>query len=419
MTSISDTAEARSYPPHSTFYLYLAARFVSVLTVQIQSVAVGWHIYSLTSDPFALGLVGLFQFVPMASLILPAGDLADRFERRLIIFGSALLQSASAATLCGLAFTDVKSTWPYYGALMMFGVARAFSAPATQSFLPQLVPPERLPKAIAMSSSSFQVAVIAGPALGGVVYLAGAEATFALSSALSLCVALVLLAMKLPNRRYAAAVSSNMIMRVGEGISFIKRTPILLGAISLDLFAVLLGGATALLPIYARDILHVGPDGLGLMRSAPAVGAAVVALVLTQKPLERKAGAVMLVAVALFGIATIIFGVSRSFWLSLGALGCLGAFDMISVYVRSNLVQLATPDPMRGRVSAVYMLFVSASNELGEFESGITASWFGVVPSVIVGGLGTLAIVGLSIFLFPALARVDRLAEVKPKEIGL
>ena len=311
-----------------------------------------------------------------------------------------------------LSLTHPASGWPYYAILVLFGAARGFYAPAAQSLLPFLVPPEKLPKAIALSSSVFTTAVIAGPALGGFLYAFGPIYTY------GVCVAGFLgassLIASLGGRRRHAQVSSTVsrLERVAEGIHFVRRRPVVLGAISLDLFAVLLGGATALLPVYARDILHAGPFGLGVLRSGPAIGAALMAFSLARWPLVRSTGITMFLAVMVFGVATIVFGVSTNFYLSLAALATLGASDMISVFVRSALIQYATPDEMRGRVSAVSMLFVGASNELGEFESGITAAWFGVVPAVVLGGLGTLGVVALWMWLFPPLRKVDRLSDV-------
>ena len=311
-----------------------------------------------------------------------------------------------------LSLTHPASGWPYYAILVLFGAARGFYAPAAQSLLPFLVPPEKLPKAIALSSSVFTTAVIAGPALGGFLYAFGPVYTY------GVCVAGFLgassLIASLGGRRRHAQVSSTVsrLERVAEGIHFVRRRPVVLGAISLDLFAVLLGGATALLPVYARDILHAGPFGLGVLRSGPAIGAALMAFSLARWPLVRSTGITMFLAVMVFGVATIVFGVSTNFYLSLAALATLGASDMISVFVRSALIQYATPDEMRGRVSAVSMLFVGASNELGEFESGITAAWFGVVPAVVLGGLGTLGVVALWMWLFPPLRKVDRLSDV-------
>jgi MFS family permease len=299
----------------------------------------------------------------------------------------------------------------FYVVMMLFGAARGFSGPASQSLLPFLVPPERLPKSIAWGSSAFQIAVIAGPALGGLLYALGPIAAYG-ACALCFIGAGIGISTLGGRRRGKQAAGLGAVERVIEGIRFVRQRPVVLGAISLDLFAVLLGGATALLPVYARDILHVGPIGLGVLRSAPAIGAAVVALSLGRKPLERNTGSMMFGAVAIFGLATIVFGISTSFYLSLAALFVLGASDMVSVFIRSALIQFATPDAMRGRVSAVNMLFIGASNELGEFESGLTASWFGTVPSVIVGGIGTLIVVGVWMALFPPLRKVDRLRDV-------
>ncbi len=295
---------------------------------------------------------------------------------------------------------------------MLYGVARAFAAPAGQSLLPFLVPPTSLPRAIAWSSSSFQVAVIAGPAIGGFLYTLGPQAAYALCCAAFLGAGLGVSV--LGGRRNPAdrQHKTTALERVTEGIVFVRKRPIILGAISLDLFAVLLGGAVALLPVFARDILHAGPVGLGILRSASAVGAALTAFALAHTPLKRHAGVKMFAAVALFGAVTIVFGLSTNFYLTLAALAILGAADMISVFIRSALIQYATPDAMRGRVSAVNMLFVGASNELGEFESGITASWFGTVPAVVLGGIGTLAVVAIWMWLFPPLRTVDHLQDV-------
>jgi len=295
--------------------------------------------------------------------------------------------------------------------LMLFGAARGFSGPAAQSLLPFIVPPERLARAIAWGSSAFQAAVIAGPALGGFLYALGAPAAFA-ACAVSFLLSGIGTSILGGRRRQAQQITTSSTARVIEGVRFVRHRPVVLGAISLDLFAVLLGGATALLPVYARDILHVGPIGLGVLRSAPAVGAALVALSLGRRPLESGTGAKMFGAVVIFGVSTIIFGISTNFYVSLAALFVLGASDMVSVFIRSALIQFATPDQMRGRVSAVNMLFIGASNELGEFESGLTAAWFGTVPAVVIGGIGTLLVVAIWMGLFPPLRTVDRLADV-------
>jgi MFS family permease len=296
--------------------------------------------------------------------------------------------------------------------LALFGAARAFAAPASQALLPRLVLEENFPRAVALTSSTRQTAVIVGPALGGAIYILGPATAYVVCTLLFATVAILITTLRTQNVPIAHHSDSGALRRVMAGIAYIRRKPIILGAISLDLFAVLLGGATALLPIFARDILHVGPVGLGLLRSAPALGAATLGFNLTRRPIGKKVGMMMFGCVAVFGIATIVFGLSRNFALSLGVLVVMGASDMVSVYVRSSLVQLATPDAMRGRVSAVNYLFIGASNELGEFESGVTAAWFGSVPAVIIGGIGTLVVVGLWMLLFPELRKVDRLSDV-------
>ncbi|HEY5238031.1 MAG TPA: MFS transporter [Rhizomicrobium sp.] len=397
------------------FRVLLSARFLTTIATQVQSVAVGWQVYEISRSPMALGFVGLAEFLPMFLLVLPAGDVTDRTDQRKVLSAALIVQAICAGLLLFLNFTPLRTLTPFYAVLVLFGAARGFSAPSSQSLLPFIVPPERLPKAIAWSSSAFQTAVIAGPAIGGFLYAFGPQAAYAVCFVCFLAGGIG--TSILGGRRQTGPRSdANAIARVAEGIRFVRNRPVVLGAISLDLFAVLLGGAVALLPIYARDILHVGPIGLGVLRSATAVGAAITAVALGRKPIERHTGTRMFGAVVVFGIATIVFGLSTNFYLSLAALAVLGASDMISVYVRSALVQFATPDAMRGRVSAVNMLFIGASNELGEFESGITAAWFGTVPSVVIGGLGTLAVVALWMWLFPPLRTVDRLRDVEPAQ---
>lgn len=383
--------------------------------MQVQSAAVGWHIYQLTRDPFALGLVGLAQFAPMFALTLYAGDVADRYERRRILAASYFVEALCAVLFLTLVALGETRPWPYYAILVLFGTARAFSAPASQSFLPQIVPADILPQAISVSSTVFQVAVIAGPAIGGAILLLGADAAYAMSGALFLVGATLIYGIKVTPKLRAETLPGSLFERVAEGIAYVRRRQEIFGAISLDLFAVLLGGATALLPFFATEILHVDAFGFGLLKAAPAIGAAVMSVALTVRPIGPFAGAKMFASVAIFGVATIVFGLSENFYLSLLALTVLGASDMISVNVRHSLTQLATPDHMRGRVSAVNMLFIGASNELGEFESGITAYWWGTVPAVIVGGLGTLAVVGIWAYWFPALRNVDRLSDLKPE----
>lgn len=394
------------------FAVYLSSRFLSTIAMQVMSVAVGWQIYAIARDPLALGLVGLAQFVPMFLLTLPAGDISDRADPRLVYALALGVDSLCGAGLVILSLSHPTETWPFYVILAVFGAARGFSGPAGSSLLAFLVPMERLPKAIGWSSSAFQTAVIAGPALGGFLYLLGPVAAYAVCAVCFLGAALGISTLGGRRRTEPNSTHLTALERVGEGIRFVRARPVVLGAISLDLFAVLLGGAVALLPAFARDILHVGPVGLGLLRSAPAVGAALTAIAFGRRPLERHAGTMMFGAVAVFGLSTIVFGLSTSFYLSLAALFVLGASDMVSVFIRTSLVQMATPDAMRGRVSSVNMLFIGASNELGEFESGLTASWWGTVPAVIVGGIGTLVVVALWMRWFPPLRTVDRLTDV-------
>jgi MFS family permease len=398
------------------FFVYLVCRFLATSAMQVLSVAVGWQIYAIARDPLALGLVGLSQFVPMFLLTLPAGDVSDRVDQRLVYAVALGVAALCGALLLVLSIGHPAVTWPFYVILALFGAARGFTGPAGSSLLAFLVPMERLPKAIGWNSTAFQTAVIAGPALGGLLYVLGPVPAYAVCAACFLGAALGVTTLGGRRRMVEIAGETTALGRVGEGIRFVRRRPVVLGALSLDLFAVLLGGAVALLPAFARDILHVGPEGLGLLRSAPAVGAALMAIAFGRRPLERHAGRLMFGAVALFGIATIVFGLSTSFYLSLAALFVLGAADMVSVFIRSSLIQIATPDAMRGRVSAVNMLFIGASNELGEFESGLTASWWGTVPAVIVGGLGTLLVVAIWMWGFPPLRKVDRLTEVAPDQ---
>ncbi len=379
--------------------------------MQVQSVAIGWQIYDMVRTPLALGLVGLCQFAPMFLLTLPAGEITDRFNQRRVYALAAGLQALSSALFLLLTLFTPHRALLFYLVLILFGAARGFAGPSGQSLLPFLVEQKRLPHAISINSSAFTAAVIAGPALGGFLYALGPIPVYVLCI-LGFASAALIVA-QLGGRRHVFEASlASRFERVAEGVRFVRSRPVVLGAISLDLFAVLLGGATALLPVYARDILHAGPIGLGILRSAPAAGAFTVAFALTRRQISGNVGAKMFAAVALFGIATIVFGLSTWFPLSLLALFTLGASDMVSVNIRSSLIQLATPDAMRGRVSAVNMLFIGASNELGEFESGITAAWLGTVPAVILGGLGTLLVVASWMKLFPPLRRVNKFTDV-------
>jgi MFS family permease len=394
---------------HGGFVRFLAARLLASIAVQMQTVAVGWQVYAITGDPLDLGLVGLSQFLPFVLLVLPAGHVADRRNRALIL---ALCMAAElVCALCLLAFTlsGITVVWPVFAVMIVFGVARAFSMPAGQAIVPNLVPPSLFPRAVAVNSSAWQLSTIAGPAIGGLVYLLGPETVYGSVAAL-LAASVVLIAgvrTARPDRRGEPDSWHTLL----EGIRFVWRRRIILGAVSLDLFAVLFGGSVALLPAYASDILHVGPDGFGWLRAAPGIGAAIVAVFLAWHLITRRVGAKMFLGVAIFGVATVVFGVSHDFLLSLAMLAVLGGADMVSVYIRHMLVQLETPDAIRGRVSAVNAVFIGASNELGEFESGLTAAWWGVVPAVVVGGAASVAIAGLWTRWFPGLRRIDRFPE--------
>ena len=400
---------ARAAFRYRNFRLLVAARFLSVVSSEMISVAVGWQIYALTHRPLDLGLVGLAQFAPGILLFLLAGHTADRHSRQSILRTCYGAFSICAALLLVLTFRGLASVWPIYLVLLGNGTVRAFNGPAGQAFLPQLVKPEHFPNAVTWGSSFFQVATILGPMVGGLIYgFAGSPAPVYASATIAYLAAVLLVSairVELPPRKKLEE-SVGVIL---EGIRYIWHSKLILGCISLDLFAVLLGGAVALLPVYASEILRTGPNGLGVLRAAPGVGAVGVAILLAHHPLRRRAGLAMLYCVCAFGVFTIVFGISHSMTLSLAALALTGAFDMVSVVVRSTLVQLTTPDEMRGRVSAVNMLFIGASNELGQFESGITAQWFGVVPAVVLGGAGTIAVVLAWNWLFPVLRRVDRL----------
>jgi len=370
-------------------------------------VAFGWQVYDLSHSVFNLGLIGLVQFLPQLCLTLVVGQAADHFDRRRIAQCCQLLECALASVLAVACISHYQSLTLIFSCAALIGMARAFEAPSMQSLLPTLVPVEQLPASLAWAASARQTAVIVGPALGGLVYALGAPLVYIACALAYLMAALWLQCLRVPARsktREPVSLRSAL-----AGVAFIRRKPVILGAISLDLFSVLLGGATALLPVYARDILHTGPWGLGLLRSAPAIGALGTSLYLARHPLQRHVGRTMGTAVAIFGVATIVFGLSRWFPLSLLALAILGASDMISVVVRSSLVQLETPDEMRGRVSAVNFIFIGTSNQLGEFESGLTAAWFGTMPAVVFGGIGTLLVVALWRGWFPQLFARDRL----------
>jgi MFS family permease len=392
---------------HRDFRLDLTARFLSNVGSQMMSVAVAWQVYAITHRVIDLGYVGLVQFVPAFGFSTLAGQLADRIDRGRILATCSLVLSTCALALLSLASAPAHGISPIYVVLFFIGVARSFAGPAGQSFLPSLVPLEHFPNAVAWGSTVWQVSTIVGPSLGGVLYGAGASCVYGICAALlATASALVFSIRSRPIVRKTEPVSLQTIL---AGFRYVRRHRVILGSVSLDLFAVLLGGATALLPVYASDYLRVGATGLGVLRSAPAIGAAAMAVVLAYRPLEHRAGPTMLASVALFGVATVVFGLSRNFGLSLAALAVLGAADMVSVMVRSTVVQLRTPHEMRGRVSAVNTMFIVASNELGEFESGITAAWFGPVAAVVVGGVGSIVVVALYALFFPELRAIDRL----------
>jgi len=392
---------------HRSFVAFWFARVFTASGFQMLTVAIGWHLYQLTGNVLDLGLVGLVEFTPRVLFMLHTGHVADRYDRRKVAALCQSLQGLIALTLAVGSATDEVSRTLIFVLAFLLGATRAFEMPATQALLPNLVPPGLFPRAVAASASATQSATLVAPAVGGLLYAFGSLWVYGPTVALYAIACTLTLSLKVREQvmqRGRATLDSLL-----AGIRFIRSRRDVLGAISLDLFAVLLGGATALLPVFARDILLTGPLGLGLLRSAPALGALGMSLWLARFPIERRVGRVMFTAVGLFGVATIAFGLSTSFWFSLAVLVVLGAADMISMVIRSAFVQLQTPDDMRGRVSAVNGLFIGASNQLGEFESGVTAHWLGTVPAVVLGGVGTLVVTGVWIKLFPGLAGRDRL----------
>lgn len=407
MPSAAPATNDSSLLHQGPFRQFWCARVAAGFAYQMLSVAVGWQIYALTHRTLDLGLIGLAQFVPSLLLMLPAGHLADRYQRRRILLAAEWLQGLALAILAAGSFLHWLNEGVILVLIVIIGIGKAFEFPVRQALLPGLVPPSLLPRAMAASASAGQMTIMVGPALGGFLYLAGPDVVYAISSCLYFAAALLF--WRMPSVPPPVTREPRTLKTVFAGIGYIRRQPVILGAISLDLFAVLLGGATALLPAFAHDILHTGPWGLGLLRAAPALGALATSLWLARRPLRRGVGKIMFASVAGFGITTLVFALSTSFLLSLAALGLLGAFDMVSVVIRGTLVQLETPDDMRGRVSAVNAMFVTTSNQLGEFESGVTAAWFGTVQAVVIGGFGTLAVVGLWMWWFPALRQRQRL----------
>ena len=391
---------------HPDLRRYLSARFIVSMAAQVQTVAVGWQVFSATGDPFDLGLVALSQFLPFIVLILPAGHVADRYDRRRVQLATYVLLLVCSVALLALAVYGVTDIAPVLTVMALFGVARAFSQPVGQALLPNLAPLALFPYAVAVNSWLWQVATILGPAVGGALVLFGVEVAYALAVVMLLAGVFLVAGLRGGGRTEPSREPISWATLL-SGITFVRSRPIVLGSISLDLFAVLFGGATALLPIYAGDVLGVGPAGLGVMRAAPAVGAALLAAAMSVRPIRSHVGRWMFAGVAAFGVATIVFGLSTSLAVSVAALVVMGAGDMVSVYIRHLLVQLETPDEIRGRVSAVNAVFIGASNELGEFESGLTASWWGIVPAVVVGGAATLVVAAAWTRLFGVLWRLE------------
>ena len=401
---------------HRDFRLFWGARFTSTLGVQAEGTAIGWQVYdlarrshhSVAEGAFLVGMVGLAQFLPLFALTLSAGETADRYARRTIMLICVAVEVVLVGFLCVIALHPAPSLTPLFATAVVFGASRAFLSPASGALGPMLVPRDELPRAVALTSLSWQSASILGPLIGGVLCAVSPAAAYAAAAALYLVAGAFVFAVRTDTRPVRQPGRRAELIR--EGIRYVWSNRVVFGSISLDLFAVLLGGATALLPVFARDVLHGSPQTFGLLRAGPAVGAGLVAFGLSRLPLRRHAGRWMFAAVGLFGVATAAFALSRSVWLSLGLLAVLGGADMISVYVRQTLVQVVTPDPMRGRVSAVSGLFIGASNELGEFETGVAARVLGPVLACLAGGVGAVGVTGLWAWLFPALRKADRLA---------
>jgi MFS family permease len=417
MTASSAAAEAptlKALLGQKSYRLMWSARLTGNLAGQIQSIAIAWQVYavarltgSVAEGAFAVGMIGLAQFLPMFCLALISGAVADRHDRRLIMAIANGVELVSAAALCALAYSHSTALWPIYVIAVAFGAARAFFQPASSALGPTLVPRRLLPRAIAMNSLSWQLASVVGPAIGGLLVAGSATLAFGAGGVLFALSILLLLGFVSPPQDWNEGASR--LEQIREGLDYLRTNRFVLGAISLDLFAVLLGGATALLPVYARDVLHAGSQGFGILRAAPAIGGVTMAMVLGARPIKRHAGIKMFLAVAGFGLATVVFALSRSVALSVVALALLGGADMISVFVRQSLVQIMTPNEMRGRVAAVSTLFIGASNELGEFESGLAARFLGPVGAALFGGVGSLVVTGLWAVLFPELRRADRL----------
>lgn len=403
---------AKSALSFRDFRYFQLTRLFGLIAAEMEALAIGWQLYQITGRALDLGYAGLAQFLPAFLLVPITGHVADHFNKKHILTICNSLHLACNLLLLLFAWRPPHSVLPIYITLIIIGCARAFAGPASQAMLSLLVPSHYLTNAITWSSSVFQFAIISGPAIGGVIYGVGKHATYVYFCSSILFLLSIYCNWQIQTRfKVASSKRAPSLSTIAAGLHYVLQHKILLGAISLDLFAVLLGGAVGLLPIFAKDILSIGPWGLGILRSTPAIGAMCVAIGLIYWPIQRRAGVVMLFSVALFGVATIVFGLSRSLWLSLMALFVMGASDMISVVIRSTLVHRQTPEEMKGRVGAVNLLFVGASNELGQFESGVTAAWWGPVRAVIYGGIGTLCVVALWARLFPSLRKADRLNE--------
>src|ERR1700683_4344872 len=413
MPATADARAGRAAFTHPGFVLFQIARFLIVAAVEMQAVAVGWQVYEITKRPLDLGYVGLAQFLPAILLFPVSGHASDRFERRHVLSACYGGYAVCFALLLALVQRAGHSVHSIYVVLILIGVVRSFNSTASRSILPQLVPGEHFPNAVAWNASIFQAATILGPSFGGILYAAFHGPSVVYVIATITAIGATISSFRIKPEVKARPREPMTAKTVFAGLHYIWNKKLILGAISLDLFAVLLGGAVALLPVYAREILHTGPWGLGLLRTAPGVGAAVMAVALAHRPLRRRSGPTLLWAVGGFGIFTILFGVSTSLVLSLISLICLGAADMVSVIIRATLVQLRTPDEMRGRVMAVDMVFIGTSNELGQFESGLTAQWFGTVPAVLLGGVGTLVVIAVWAWKFPELRRAGELSGIR------
>ncbi len=406
------SSASRSAFRHRDFAVFWVGLVTEAFALSMALVAIGWQVYSVRENPLDLGLIGLAEFLPLVLLALPAGQLADRIPRRTLLAIMVSLDIVVLAGLLGVTMAGADRVWPFFALAFLLGVGSAIGAPAGRALTPSLVPQEILLSALAQRSIAFQLSLVAGPAVGGLLFALRAELVYAVGIGLALISLACFLALR--GGRAPAAEGVEGLDAVLAGVRLIRRTNVLLGAISLDLFAVLLGGAVALLPIFAKDILEVGPTGLGFLRTAPAIGSFLAALWLARNPISRRAGPTLFLVVAGFGACMVVFGLSRVMWLSMLALALGGALDMVSVVLRSTILPLVTPDEVRGRVNAVEMVFISASNELGAFESGVAAALIGAVPAVVVGGVATIVVAGVWWKLFPSLARVDRLDELRP-----